>query len=136
MLPQLICLQAETSQPWERTPGTPAQCPQVSLCRRLGPFLVALPKGISWTGTSPPPKKGLGQLPSPLGRSHDHVRTGAKPGKGFYRQGPAWWPANGRCWRRQDRCLIAAPEGTHPADRPLGLGLLASRTVRQCTPIV
>ena len=74
MLPQLTRLQAETFQPWERTPGTPAQCPQVSLCCWLGPFLVALSKGISWTETI---QKALGSHQAPWGHSHGHVKTGA-----------------------------------------------------------
>ena len=132
MLPQLTRLQAKTSQPWEGTPGTPAQCPQVSLCRRLGPFLVALPKGISWTGT--PPKRPWAAT-EPLGAQSRPCEDRGQARERLLQSRASTAASEWEAPEETGQMSHRSPRRNPPC-RPLGLGLRASRTVRQCTPIV
>ena len=104
------------------TPGALGQCPQLSLCHRLGPSPWLSPKSLLGRDS----QKALGSYRAPWGS--------VMPCEAMtHSQGPARRPANGGRRGRQDRRLIAAPEGARPAGTLTGTsGLQDWETKRAC----
>lgn len=74
------------------------------------------------------------QMPLSDRRGEDIRRRRGLGGK-QPRQRLEGWTRSSRCWKRQEGSSLEAPKGAQPC-RHLHFGLLVSRTVHECIPIV